>query len=114
MRYGRDPYRGLGQADAQSQILKLPTEAEEMARDARDRVMSELSPMVLATTGVAVGVLAGAAGGLMKSAVLGALAGGVGGFLASRWLWDRLATATAAPVVPTEAPSGLHGILAVL
>jgi hypothetical protein len=91
MRYGRDPYRGLGQQE---------TVTEAGCRRRR----------LMVGTGVLVGAAAGAVGGLLGKTLLGGLLGAVGGGLLGYMSWQK----TSDPVTAREPETSLSGVLAVL
>ena len=121
MRYGRDPYRGLGQtlnerADAvQDEVGQATSSAIATA------IHQTLAPAAFIGTGVAVGAAAGAIGGLMGKTLLGGLVGGAGGGVLAYLGWKFLSGIAGAPPTPASASdvkpgaaSGLGGMLAVL
>jgi len=138
MRYGLDPYRGLGWApqlqlpsDSPQAICQAsggrwvaipggePPHCEGGTREAVETAITEtirttLSPAVMIGTGAFVGGAAGISGGVLKSPLWGALIGVVGGGLLGYLGWKNFAVPR---IVTTESPSptsGLSGLLAVL
>jgi hypothetical protein len=99
MRYGRDPYRGLGQPSA-----------EDVTAIISETVRETVAPALMIGSGAVVGAAAGIAGSLLRRPVLGALIGAVGGGLLG-YLAHSKFSAAAAPRTSTE---GLNGVLAVL
>lgn len=95
MRYGRGPYRGLGQREAVEETV-----AETRCRRRR----------LLVGTGILVGTAAGAVGGLLGKSVLGGLLGAVGGGLLSYMIWQN----SSEPVTVQEPATSLSGVLAVM
>lgn len=85
MRYGRDPYRGLGQTP--EEIVRRTIEAT-------------VPPLVMVGTGVVAGAAGGLAGGLLGKTVLGTVLGAVGGGILGWMGWQSLTPSPAPPVTP--------------
>jgi hypothetical protein len=100
MRYGRDPYRGLGQDRAQEAVTEVVSET----------VRRTVAPGLMIGTGAVVGAAAGIAGGLLGKTILGGLLGAAGGGLMGYLAYKKFADVTVQPTT-TE---GLSGVLAVL
>jgi hypothetical protein len=109
-RYGRDPYRGLGQSVDQraDQMQQAVTET------VTGTIQAALPPIVMVGTGVAVGSIAGSVGGLLGSTMLGgllgAMGGGVIGFLAYKAVQSKVVVSQR----ENAGVAGLNGMLAVL
>ena len=118
MRYGRDPYRGLGQ--------ELEVAPEEIVEVVTETVRRVIAPGLMIGTGVVVGGAAGAAGGLLGKTLLGGLIGAVGGGFLGYLAYKSFAgpsaqTPAQTPAstserrwLQTPATEGLSGVLAVL
>jgi hypothetical protein len=134
MRYGRDPYRGLGSS------AMLPTNTPQMACEASggrwvsvpggppprceggtremiettvtETIRATLPAAIMISTGVVAGAAGGIAGGLLNKTILGALAGAVGGGILGYLGWKTIASTP--PPAPPSAVAGLSGMLAVV
>ena len=113
MRYGLDPYRGLGQPA--SEVDRRMDEAQERVEETViETIRATLSPAVMVGTGVMVGAAAGVAGGLLRSALWGGLLGAVGGGVLGYMGWKSWGAPPPQNGTSTPAQSGLSGMLAVL
>jgi hypothetical protein len=125
-RYGRDPYRGLGDSPAeiacQASGGRLVTEGssqrcvggtrEVVETTIAETIRATLTPAVLIGTGATVGLASGIAGALLGKTLVGGLVGAVGGGVLGYLAWQAIS-----PRAPEPAPSavaGLSGILAVV
>lgn len=102
MRYGRDPYRGLGQ--------EVEVAPEEIVEVITETIRRTIAPGLMIGTGAVVGAAAGVAGGLLGKALLGGLVGAAGGGLLGYLAYQSFANLR----VQTPATEGLSGVLAVL
>ena len=102
MRYGRDPYRGLGQ-----EVEVAPEDVVEVVTETVRRV---IAPGLMISTGAVVGAAAGVAGGLLGKALLGGLIGAAGGGFLGYLAYKNFADIR----TQTTATEGLSGVLAVL
>ena len=125
MRYGRDPYRGLGASPeqvacevgggrwvAEGSTVRCEGGTRELVETTIiETVRTALPPVVMIGTGIVAGAAGGLAGGLLGKAGLGVLIGAVGGGILGWMGWQSLARA---PVAPPNDVAGLSGMLAVV
>jgi hypothetical protein len=113
MRYGRDPYRGLGSNGDDEMARRADQMQTAVETTITETIRATLSPAVMIGTGAFVGAAAGISGGVIKSALWGGLIGAVGGGVLGYLGWRNFAAPAALPEPPAAA-SGLSGLLAVM
>lgn len=117
-RYGRDPYRGLGQQEVPG--VDPGEVQQQLTQSVTETIETRLPQAVLIGTGVVVGAAAGAAGGVLGKGFLGAILGAAGGGLIGYLASQKTRQVAQALRAPGDGPAStgpsppLDGILAVL